>query len=350
MSLYSSINSLVLISKIFALLPVKKHHRLEKLVPCVYLTSFSVVLSLGSFIVSVYLTTKIDNDGESISLASGWLDLYLGITIQTLGIISNCINAKQITIFFDKIQRIDKQFGLLGYSINYRRISIFVNLAILGVFGEFVLVFVPDYVFFVENEPILYLIFSYCPIVTTGIIKIQFATCAHLILQRVNHVKKILEKETQTVAFPKDNHFLALLDIVHGVHNELCNLCQVANSIYGFQNFLFVLSTFSICITQFYYCYDSGFNSDNLTDVYFTLQWAFLQILEILALAYLCDKVQLKIGEIKYSVNKLIFRSNDPKVTLELCGMISTYLIIMIQLDLARTVPKFENKNKETEQ
>lgn len=109
---------------------------------------------------------------------------------------------------------------------------------------------------------------------------------------------------------------MVVLDVIRGNHNELCNLCKLVNAVYGTQNFLMVLSTFSICITQFYYCYDQGLDSD-LVDIFFTLQWGFLQLIEVFTLAFICEKVQIKISSVKYVINKLLFKTSHPKIHLE---------------------------------
>lgn len=194
-NLNDSIKNLLIISKIFALLPIRRRKNSEKFTPCVYSLIYNVALAITSFFGFLYLTENNNYDDENtISEASGWLDLYMGTIIQTTGILLNCLNAKKIVVFFNKIDRIDRQFNLLSKHVDYQELYNFVNLAIGVVLVELCIIFVPEYFLIVENETVLYLLCSYCPILTTGIVKVQFAVFVFLIFQRFCYAEVVLEE------------------------------------------------------------------------------------------------------------------------------------------------------------
>ncbi|XP_063922048.1 gustatory and pheromone receptor 32a-like [Zophobas morio] len=378
----SSVSELFVVSKLFGLMPIEKQKNSQVYTHSFFCIIYGIIVSTILFFGFLYLgeDVMIQYDSNTVSDASGWLDLYSGTVTQTLGMIMNCINAKKLALFFNKIVRIDKQFDLLQKQIDHTQVHVFIRAAFGIVAAEFCITLIPEYFLFIKDESILYLFCSYFPILTTGLLKVQFTTCVYIILQRTKNVEVVLEGIEKSASMRKivvlktsNDCFVSRVELLHGIQNDLCKLCQIINEIYGLQNFLIVLSTFAICITEIYFCYSEGLNSENFASVYFSLQWAFLQLVEMILLAFFCDSVTTQFNSLKYVISRLQLNSKNEQLNFVLkvfslhelhrrvqfmvcglfafdfgmiqmlCGMISTYLIIMIQLDIAT----FQTKSSE---
>lgn len=140
---------------------------------------------------SSVLGVLVDN---SISAATEWVDLYASICIQTSSIIINCIQSTKLIKFYKEVGIIDAQMKTVGENPDYGASFKFVTVGMAAILAEFVYVFGTDYALFIQDESKFYLVASYYPIISNGLVKLQMGTTVFLVWRRFRWVNDVLRR------------------------------------------------------------------------------------------------------------------------------------------------------------
>ncbi|GJQ80794.1 hypothetical protein Trydic_g9385 [Trypoxylus dichotomus] len=296
----------------------------------------------------VYATGNSAKDlDDSISEATDMFELYSSVVGQTTAILVICVNNKRFMTFFHRLNIVDKRIFLInviGEKITSEFNRKFVIYGISLVIIEFLITFIPDYIFFIENETTIYLVTSYYPIITGGLFKVQLATLIYLLWKRFSALNRILkklkwkmkdevsgEKRNSTRLVKIENPYTELVATIHNIFNELCDLLGLINYLYGLQLLLAMGSAFAICARQFHSAYDTMRYPEVEypgVDAYFSCQWAIVQVLEIFIVIIFAEKIHSEDffrWQGRYSTYTLCFTLMQQKVDSKLRYETSAY-------------------------
>nr|XP_022910171.1 uncharacterized protein LOC111421260 [Onthophagus taurus] len=187
-----------------------------------------------------------DSSNNSISQATGLVDLYAGITTQTISIFLCCINGKRFIQLTHGLANIDKHLEVLGEIIEYKKSKKFVVWGLTIITTEFIITFSIDYALFIQDESKVYLITSYYPIITIGIVKLQLTVLMYFIKQRfqaLNNIVKEISGSRCNIMHIKNHGIIRnnvhIIHVIHKVHNQLCQICSLVNYLYGIPLLMF---------------------------------------------------------------------------------------------------------------
>lgn len=210
---YKSLMPLIYVLNILNLSNLKVTNRKRNRLKISYLNLFYNVLVAGTlFGCFMYAgdnaVEDLDDSSNSISQATDLFELYSGMTTQTVAILAMCANSKKFIDFFHRLNVVDKKIAILGQKVTSSYNTRFAVCGISLVFVEFLVTIVPDYIFFIDNETVIYLITSYYSIIPNGLFKVQLTTLIYLLWGRlfaVNSVLKELKRKLKDEADIKEN-------------------------------------------------------------------------------------------------------------------------------------------------
>lgn len=259
-----------------------------------------------------------EDDQNSVSDLSNVLDFYSSVTNQTVIIVLNCVYVRKLIRLLTNLDQIDKQMNqLIITPINNQKLFIMCCWGIVIVLFEFNATFWPDITFFLRNGVVSYLISSYVPIIVSGVFKFQFFIYVYIITDRMRllceflkqlefkldhhtlalHQASDLSKHSENLSFTQ--HFVEAIEKVHVIHQKLCDAYKEVNVIYSMPLLLNVISAFSENLTDLYYCYllisEYTYSYKSMVDLYFTVQWCFMQISELIVIATICHKAHIQV-------------------------------------------------------
>lgn len=288
---------------------------------------YNSLIAFGCFYLFVTTTFELneleEDDGYTVSKASSLLDFYSGVINQTLAICFSCFYVRKLIRLLTDLEYIDKQITQLFGPIDRMHIFKKCCWALFVLMLEFNITFWSDFYFLMKStDSKSYLFLSYIPVLATGTYKVQFYIYVQLITDRIkylcNYLMEMEQKLNVSYAYndrnkdlskifisnPNVNQFQFAIENIHKLHQKLCEAYESVNEMYGLQILLNVITVFSQNLTDLYYCYKVltetfGKNFRNrpscIADLFLTAQWCFVQLLEIVIMAYVCDKAHKQV-------------------------------------------------------
>lgn len=194
MNIYEAISPMQQIGRYLGLNPMKENKRTKKVELCkksmVWSIIFGVSLSVLCYMAQYSFTPQ---DVEPLSEASSWFDIYSSIFIQIVTVIINCANIRKLTNFINAIGQLDNLVKTIGHEAPQKAVLKFCYLGIFCIFFEYFWITFPELGYFTKNHSeVLVMIISYLPLITNGIVKLQFVTFIYIIFLRFRCINRIL--------------------------------------------------------------------------------------------------------------------------------------------------------------
>ncbi|KAI4466760.1 invertebrate gustatory receptor [Holotrichia oblita] len=330
--LYNSIAPLMYVTNMLSLSNVKMNKHRNRLVISYSNLIFNVIIAAVFFGCSIYATQNsmrdLDESMNSISEATDTFELYSAMITQTIAMLAMCVNSKRFISFFRRLNQVDRKMSVLGEQVSSETNKKFVVTGMSLVTIEFLITFLPDYFLFVDNETTVYLATSYYPIISTGLFKVQLTTLIYFLWQRFFAINRMLRKLKQWIEREKGNKkntvrllksgnsYAEIVATIHNIFNELCALVHSINYLYGLQLLLAMCSAFALCARQIHGSYITLKDLTvryPLTDVYFSCQWAFVQVMEIFIIIIFAEKTENEINKTVFNLHALYHCNTEEK-------------------------------------
>ncbi|GLV40542.1 Gustatory receptor 2a [Carabus blaptoides fortunei] len=258
---------------------------------------------------------------------------------------------------FSQLDSIDAQLQQLGQKLEYKGTFWFTVVGVCVTFVELSVTLPSDYVFFLNDESVMFIICSYTPMILYGMIKLQFITFVYLLEKRYAFINKILMRLEQKVEpigkddgkivrdismfVLKEEYLKEYVNIIKTTYYKMWKLTVWINRIYGLPILISIATTFSIVTKQYYLIYESlsklaaNYSSDQVAPIYFAFQWSSIQIFEVLVFVHYCTKTQNEAQVTPKIIHNLQAKVDNRTIFAQILAAITTYLVVMIQYDLA---------------
>lgn len=323
---------------------------------------------------SIGFLTKILYTGEYI----------IGTFNLLLVIVGSQYQKKFYAIFFKRLVEVDVNLQKCGIQPNFVSTNTYLKRTMTIYFVFFAFVIVVDFMYnsmHAESFVISSTVYT-IPNVVSTLALTQYATVLHYIHDKFRTINAILRRLVMTSNFKdyqsrltvisvlamevgRNNNEVRVLDILRKQHAELSRLMELLNQCFGLLIVLIIIAAYIILSTQFYAFYkmSEGYDPSDIWLTAYTILWVILHSGKILLVLYpindVCDE-RKRSGNILYEMNladtsskdlimiknfagQLLHENSPPNamriINLDLtiigtmAGVLTTYLIILIQFD-----------------
>lgn len=150
--------------------------------------TFLIILNFG-YIMFYENRFPLSKQDHLISEVSQFLDLFCGVLLQITSIILSWYNSEKFLCLLQNYVKIDQKFSKLIVGINgNRKLVKFAWSGTVIVFIWFAANSIPDFLYFVDEKSVFYILASYSPLVFNGFMKLQYVTCIYVILEDVKRL------------------------------------------------------------------------------------------------------------------------------------------------------------------
>ncbi|KAF5275230.1 hypothetical protein FQR65_LT04264 [Abscondita terminalis] len=358
-----------------------------------------------------------DDSEYSLSETKFWFDLYSGVCLHTISIAIHGVTVKKQCKILNNMIKIDNVLNAIGEETSYKNVFLYCCVGIFLAVLQFFVVLISDIYLMNNYYSILFMISCDLPVMTTGLIKLEFLLMHKIFLKLFRSINKVLKECKNLMKYKKlfkrdiarnssfllikqENHYVQLpvvFENINSVRNSylatwhfhlrqrncskenthhsrnlqlICKTYQLLHLVFGVPLLIILFVALYTSIDELYYCYEliSRRERDYLWNVYVSVQWTICQHIEVFLLIKSCHKIYDENRKVGYSINSVMIETTNEDVVYELkefllhlshvdvrftaCkffalnyelllkmyGTIASYLVIMIQLDLARNV------------